>query len=170
MTRTRLALLGICAALVLSACGGDPVAPPPLTLPTSSSATVSESPKPESAEEFIRRWITASNEAQASGDTTAYRELYSGCTPCEMFADQVDRIYANGGYIRTEGERVLRIKRQPEMGRYAFDYWVDAAPTRYVEAEGKPVQRLSGGETKQGVSLRKISDGWIVVDAYRRPE
>ncbi len=48
--------------LALSSCSEDPVKPKPLEPDSSSSSPTSspsETPKPESAEDFIRRWMTA---------------------------------------------------------------------------------------------------------------
>ena len=60
----RLAAVAAVAAvaLALSSCSEDPVKPKPLEPESSSSSptsTPSETPKPESAEDFIRRWMAA---------------------------------------------------------------------------------------------------------------
>ena len=70
----RLAAVAAVAAvaLALSSCSEDPVKPKPLEPDSSSSSptsTPSETPKPESAEDFIRRWMTAEDRMQGTGDT-----------------------------------------------------------------------------------------------------
>ena len=101
--------------LALSSCSDDPVKPKPLEPDSSSSSPTSspsETPKPESAEDFIRRWMEA--EQRDAGNRRHRRptvRVTRNCVSCDDLADRVDRIYENGGYIEFEGTRVLSITR-----------------------------------------------------------
>lgn len=159
MIRTRFALLGVCAALVLTACGGDPVAPPPLTLPTTSSATVS--PQPESAEEFIRRWIAADTRMQNTGDTSEYLALVDPkCTACTGLATTITQIYQNGGDVSTKG---FTLKSVSPSSKNAFTVVVDSAPSVVIRRAGGKKERLQGGNFTYLLMLREQSDGWRIL-------
>ena len=135
----RLAAVAAVAAvaLALSSCSEDPVKPKPLEPASSSSSptsTTSETPKPESAEDSIRRWSTAGNEMQTTGDTTTYREVTRHCASRQEFADEVERIYEKGGHIEFEGERILEVTRKASSPKAAaFDVKTRSGPTRYTE-------------------------------------
>lgn len=162
MTRThhRLASLLVCALLVLTACGGDPVAPPPLTLPTSSSPTASDTVQPESAEEFIRRWQATADAMEASGVTEDFEALNLECESCNTFVDLVDKIYRDGGYIRHRGTQIVWITKYNASG---YTVRVRSGPTTYRESSTAPVKHLEGGALTTRVFLKKSSAGWRVI-------
>ncbi len=171
----RLAAVAAVAAvaLALSSCSEDPVKPKPLEPETSSSSptsTPSETPKPESAKDVIRRWIAASNEMQTTGDTTAYREITRHCGECKEVADHVERIYENGGYIEFEGERILDIARTGGSPKAAaFEMRTRSGPTRYTERKGGPVKTYGGGKVTYRVTLELRNDRWFITSSEGLP-
>ena len=155
-------LASVVLPLALAACSAEPATPPPFTPGTSaSSPSASATAHAETAEEFIRRWRQLVDEAQVTGHTQAYRDISRGCAPCDDFADRVDTIYSNGGYIRTDGSRILRITRSAPG---AFDVRVASGPTEYAEAPGGEVTKIPGGEVTLRVSIVQSDQGWMLTD------
>ena len=160
-------VVALALPLALTACGGDPIAPPPLTPVTSTTTSPTPTEEPETAEEFIRRWQAEADKMQNTGDTTAYLSLSQGCGPCADFAQMVRRIYGDGGYIKYGGTTVVSVERRPGN---AFDYQVVTGPTEYRETASGSVKRLEGGTSKLGVELARVADEWRVTDSYSRPD
>ena len=153
--------------LALSSCSEDPVKPKPLEPDSSSSSQTSsssETAKPESAEDFIRRWRQLTNEMQATGDTSAYRAVTRNCVSCDNLADLVDSIYENGGYIEFEGSRVVKITRVRQFGRFTmFELRTRSGATKYTEEKGGPVLSEDGGKFTDHVTLERKGGHWFVV-------
>jgi len=145
--------------LALTACGGDPIAPPPLTPATSTVSTPTPTEQPETAEEFIRRWVDVDTELQNTGESAAFRALSDRCAPCDSLAERIESIYKGGGDVHTDGWRVLTVS---ENGHLEFDVAVESAPTRYREEEGAPLQRFPGGRLKYLFKLSRVGDEWRV--------
>ena len=171
----RLAAVAAVAAvaLALSSCSEDPVKPKPLEPDSSSSSptsTPSETPKPESAEDVIHRWITASNEMQTNGDATTYREITRHCGGCKEFADYVERIYEKGGYIEFEGERILDLVRTANSPKAAaFDMTTRSGSTRYTERKGGPVKTYGGGKVTYRVTVELKNHQWFITSSEELP-
>ncbi len=176
--RRPLAATSLAVALLAAtaACGGDD--PPPANgSPTDSpspSATASstsspspsqtEPPQRESAKAFIRRWFKESQEMQVTGDTEAFLAMGKGCVTCESLAEQVATIYRQGGWIRYEGTRVLRITRGGSLGgNPQWDVLTEGAPTSYKESAGSDITHLPGGPTTMRITLADAGDSWAVV-------
>lgn len=174
-TRRRSGIISrFCAAglalglLMLAGCTDDEPDPPPPTSstpssPTSTEPTDSPSPDPESAEDFIRRWVEVHTAMQNTGATKEFRQLSRGCDACEALADRIDKIYAAGGFVETTGwsvESVKRIGHSP-VGPL-FRVRVDSGPTDYSESATAPPQHLSGGTTDQRFQLARRGDSWTV--------
>ena len=135
-----------CFALLLSACGGgdDSVADPPVS-PATSSPT--ESAQHESAEQFIRRFVSVSNKMEAHGGTSDYLALTIGCKPCESLATQIREARHAGGFYRSKGWSLREIQPEVHGGRGTVDVSVSSAPTTYRTAAHAPVQHYTGGWT-----------------------
>jgi len=168
----RLRILAAALALplalsgALTACGGDPAAPPPLTPAPSTASSPTPTEQAETAEEFIRRWQAEADKMQTTGETESFLALTQGCAACEDFAKTVDRIYRNGGYIRFGGTTILSITRRAGTN---YDYVARSGSTEYRERASGPIKRFSGGRSALGVELVRTSTGWLVKDSYRRP-
>ncbi|QIG41565.1 hypothetical protein G5V58_01170 [Nocardioides anomalus] len=122
MTRTRLALAAVAAAVLLSACQDDDPEPkvadptPSATSvesPPSQTATTSPVAQPRSPEETVRAWVDAQNHALASGDTTALRELAAeACQGCDDYPDGIDQIVGAGGHFEGGKWSIVRARVQ----------------------------------------------------------
>ena len=123
--RTRsLAVVGLVAALTLSACSDD--SPEPRFEPESSSAaatTTPSSPTTEASETepvgrtpvaTVRAWFAALSMAMESGDLSAVKDLTSPrCETCNEQIDAVSGVYEAGGHYQPDGVgwQVVRAKR-----------------------------------------------------------
>lgn len=112
------------ATLVLSGCGADNPAPPPLPTASQSASPTAATPPvmPDSArgttraaaKEFVRYYFTALSYATSSGDTKLLRTLGSpGCKSCSAVASRIESIYDAGGRVEGEGYVFVGAKTQP---------------------------------------------------------
>lgn len=171
-----IVVLLLAAVLGLGAgCSGDtvaaPPAPPSATASPSASPSASSDPKPESAEEFIRRWVRAGTAMQNSGRTAAYRRLVAPCVSCEGFADRVQRYYRAGGFIDTDGWVVTSIAATDDGSRRSpvFILAVVSQPTQYRESASGGLKHLPGGPTKFRVTLQRRPQTWVVSELFELP-
>lgn len=148
---------------VLTACGGDPPSPPPLSL--SPTPTVSETTQAsESAEHFIRRWVQVDNRMQNTGDTSEYRSIAEpGCKACRGLADEVQRIYEAGGYIRTGGLVVRSIESVGRMNEgVTYEVAVDSAPTRFKRSSTSRLESFPGGRATYVLVIGRETGSWRI--------
>lgn len=166
MDRPALATAALAlSACLLAGCGHDDPKPkfahssePPTVTPTSTSAA----PKPETAEQFIRRWTAVSDKAQQTGDTATLRRLDGpDCESCKSLAEEVDKIYRNGGVIKYTGSTVLSIHRR---GHNEFVVKQRAPITRLRRSKDGPWQSIPGGVVTFFFELNHASTGWVVAD------
>ncbi|UUZ60583.1 hypothetical protein [Nocardioides sp. B-3] len=158
LRRALAAALPVSLAL-LSACSEDepvPQIPDPTTSvpsPTESTSTAA----PETPEEFIRRFNEANAEMQATGETTAFLLLTRECRPCSETAERVESFYANGGYVKWAGWKIVRVRHDQDTEQ-GSDYRVEVVTpvTRYKESKAAEVQVLEGGNVVYRASL--VSD------------
>jgi hypothetical protein len=158
LRRTFAGLLAV-PGLLLAGCGGDSsVADPPVRSSPTSSAT-SSPPAHETAEHFIRRWAAEDTRIQQTGDTKRFREMSQGCRGCIRLANLVDRIYANGGFVRTRGWRVIKID---SAGNQTYELYVRSAPTTYANSNSSPVHHLPSGPAHFQLKVARSEDEWRV--------
>jgi hypothetical protein len=146
----RLAL-AVAGALLLAGCSDDPEPTPKLPDLTSSSpsptASESETPEAESAEDFVRRWVEISNEMQNTGETSEYLEISSRCAACKQVAQRVETVFDAGGFFKTDGWTIRSITDRSGNGaRQVLDVRVDSAPTLIKESSAAKEERLPGGD------------------------
>jgi len=149
--------------LALTACGGNPITPPPLTPATSTTSTPTPTEQPETAEEFIRRWVEVDTAMQNSGDAAEYLAMTRGCEACSLYASDIEKIYERGGSVRTAGWEILRM--QPPTGPAntpSVVFLVRSHPTHYVPRQGAAEELLPGGQTKHRVELERAGTSWKV--------
>lgn len=155
----RALALSLVVPLLLAGCTEEEPTPK-LPDPTTSSATPTpeetETAEPESAEEFIRRWVQANTEMQNTGDVAAYADLSRKCTSCIRTVERIKQIYADGGYVKTKGW-VLRdvVDRSGTTGGPVLDLDIRSSPTEFKENAGAEIQNLSGGEIVMRVRLNR---------------
>ena len=120
MRRTIGALASSLAlAATLSACGGDPeprFEEQPSAAPSTASPSAPAEPEPweeksdDGAVAFVGHWLTLFREAENSGATDALRSASApSCESCERFATEIERIYDQGGHIRSDGWSITTI-------------------------------------------------------------
>jgi hypothetical protein len=158
---------------LLTACGhGDSSSAGPLpgstasTTQTSTPVDPSPSPDIQTPEEFVRAWVAEYNAMQNTGDTKKFRSMSRQCTTCAKVADRMDRYYAAGGYVKTDGLTItrLRVSKANAKGQCAATIHVNAAPTEYVEKSGGPVLKLPGGHPILQLSIQLRNSSWNTFD------
>ena len=152
-------------AIVAGCSDPEPTPKIPDPTPTSStpSPTDSETPDEETAEEFVRRWVDVNTKMQATGDASEYVALSSKCKPCRATADRVESIYADGGFVETQGWLVDRvIDRTGGGGSPVLDLEITSTPTKYRETAEGPTKELDGGQIVMRVRLNRGAP-WQVV-------
>lgn len=155
----RALALSLAVPLLLVGCteeGPTPDIPDPTTSSPTPTPEETETPEAESAEEFVRRWVQANTEMQNTGDIATYADLSRKCTSCLRTAERIEQIYADGGYVRTEGW-VLRdvVDRSGTTGGPVLDLDIRSSPTEFKESAGAELQKLSGGEIVMRVRLNR---------------
>lgn len=163
MTRTHhpaAPLLSLAVALGialggLSGCAQEEPEPKFAEQPPSADPTPEE--KKETAKEFIRRWAEAERDMQNSGEAAEYRSITKACSPCQELADDMEEVYARGGWVRTEGMSITKIE---PVSKNTYRAQAILAPTEYVTAQGQPEGRFDGGQRSYVITLRKKADGW----------
>lgn len=154
--------------LALAACtqpddDPEPIMPSESTSPTSPVS--SPTPEPESAEEFVRRWVSLNREMLRTGDKSAFLAVSLRCSPCQGIADRVSEIYEAGGYVRTRGWTVLRIQRvtrQPASAQLTV--LIRSAPTQYRESSSGEIKALPGGRLIELFELTMKHGEWRMVN------
>ena len=161
--RRLTAALALSLALTpaLAACAGDAITPPPLTPATSTVSSPTPTEQPETAEEFIRRWVQAGDEMQRTGDTKQFRSITVGCESCREFDVAVERIYADGGRINYDGTKLVTVRR---VYGATYDVKVIESPTTYTDSATGPTHRLNGGAVTYRLRLRQGVSGWELLE------
>jgi hypothetical protein len=79
-------------------------------------------------------------------------------------ADQVEKFYGAGGFIRWDGWDIQRVERQGKPGtRQSFRVEFISAPTRYKETKSAPVKRFPGGPSQYLIEVTKAGNSWVVI-------
>lgn len=169
----RALALAISVPLLLAGCTDEPEPTPKMPDPTTSSSTPTptetETPEAESAEDFIRRWVAVNTDMQNTGDVDEYLALSRQCEPCLQTAERIRQMYANGGFVRTEGWMVRRIiDRSGATGGPVLDLRIESSPTEFKERAGAKTESLPGGDIVMRVRLSRDAP-WHVVRLTQVP-
>ncbi|WP_110238558.1 hypothetical protein [Nocardioides gilvus] len=160
--RVSASLVAVAMGLtLLVGCSGEQPEPKFAEEPTAEppSPTVDAAPKKETVKEFLVRWAEVEREMQNTGKTEEYAALSAGCQPCEALVKRVEEIYANDGFIRTDGRLIQGVD---EKGRNRYSVKVAAAPTEYQSTAGAPVESLEGGESRYRIHLKRHQDSFVL--------
>ena len=166
--RTAVALALSSVVLSLAACSDDEPGPKAAEEPTAVETTpVAEQETPE---EFIRRWNDVLNSMQ-EGDTGEWRSMTPECDGCARSADFIDEVYANGGYVKTDGRRVLSVKEtSADESGLVFSVRTKSAPTELRRSSTAPIERMDGGTAELQVRIKQDAATWKFVDMWQVPE
>jgi hypothetical protein len=169
-----LAVFACCGLLALSSCSDDSSssADPPSPTPTSTSSQPSPTQEVETPEEFVRRWVEVSNEMQNTGETKVYRSISRGCRPCTAVADQVERYFEAGGYVKTDGWSIssLKLSKPGAAGRVTATVEVESAPTQYKESAEADAQALEGGSVIELMTIEPYSNSWVLTNLEQQAQ
>ena len=159
------------AVILLAGCGAD--AEPKFEAdPSGAPSSVSPSPDepapweentPDGAVAFVEHWIDVFDTAKATGDVGELRMLSSkGCESCHNFIETTTEIYSQGGYIRSQGWKVLSVSEPQQAGELMLVATrVLQTPQRVQRSSVKKVERFEGGKIDLEFRLRR-EDGWVV--------
>jgi hypothetical protein len=117
------------------------------------------------AQQFIGFWTDTLNQATTSGETADLKALATDdCDTCADFASQLDKIYAAGGRVESEGWTVD--KMVPEAGATDDEVGLmvtfDVAPqTVFATKDAKP-QEFQGGQQGFRFHLVREDGDWAV--------
>ena len=168
----RTLALGLVVPLLLAGCSEDPEPRPKMPDPTPSSEpsqTESETAEAESPEEFIERWVSASNKMQNTGETAEYLQISGDCPQCKQVASRVESAFDAGGFFRTDGWTVLEItERSQSAKRPVLDVRVDSAPTTLKESKSSEKVRYPGGTLTYRFRLRP-GHPWAIAQLTQVP-
>ena len=160
-------LLSVC--LLLAGCSDPEPSPTPTPSPSSSSMVVSPSPsesssappRAETPVQFIKRWIELGNQMQVTGDTTGFRGVSRSCEPCDSLAQRVEGIYRAGGWVQTDGWRLLKVRKIAGTKEHpVVDVEVLSSPTTFVEELDGEEQSFPGGKLIERFELVKVRKEW----------
>ena len=173
--RTVLAGAVIPLVLVLPGCGSDKPKPAP---PETSSASPSASPSvvaptmpaeakgtgPEAAKAFARHFIALLNYSEVTGDLDLLRQSFDpDCDGCSGIVDGLDKVYRNGGSVKTDGWEVKGLKTTPTPRGFRVDAMVDVAPQIVILERGAKAKRFPGDRSAlRRLFLRHGSSAWVV--------
>ncbi len=169
--RPAALLVSVVLEVVVSGCAEEepvPIMPDPTTPTAAPSATEEATPEPETAEEFIRRWTEEALRAQTTGDTKAYRKITRLCESCRRFADNVDRIYSEGGSVELKTLEVVRIER-PAKDIDQYEVVRRVGETLVYDSAGAVQDSYTGGREPVTVFLTKADGGpWLIRETQSR--
>lgn len=156
--------------LVLAGCGAD--AKPkfeaePSTSPTSASPSPDE-PEPweertdEGAIAFVEHWIDLFNASRDTGETRLLADASTErCETCSNFVALTERIYNDGGSVKTDGWRIAQVGRLPQTGSTTVvPISVRQAPQVLQESANADPQQNPGGRVGMTATVRWTASGW----------
>lgn len=163
MIRRLLACFVALVCLALAACNNS-----------SESSGASEGPSippaakavtEEGVKQFASYWIDTLNEATTSGRTKHLKELsVKSCRLCNDFAHRLDKIYAHGGHVESDGFQIQSAVMDAGMTQKAAGVLLNlnATPQTVYERKGaKPVEH-SGGQLRLRMLVTRVGDHWLV--------
>jgi len=158
--RGVLAAAVVIAVMALAGCTDEPEPrfEEPSESPSASDPTSSAAADPEPWERktkagavaFARMWLRVFNNAQQTGDTAEVRAISSArCRSCEGYFGQIEKLYADGGRLESDGWKLLRIGSPPGSVANSIEIpmRINRTSQRVILGSGK-VKRYPGGGTE----------------------
>lgn len=168
--RSATWLLTLVCLFALAACGGDGGDGGDRETgdgTTDGIPAYAQGDTPASAQKFVGYWVDTLNEATTSGDTEQLKKLSTdACTLCTDFGQRLDRIYAAGGHVETDG---FSVESTTMEGGFTPDHagmitTLDSAPQTVVEKEGAERTEHAGGTLRFRFVLDRERGHWVVTD------
>ena len=123
------------------------------------------------AQQFVTYWTDTLNKATTSGKTAELKALATDdCDACADFAGQLDKIYADGGHVESDGWTVD--KMVPEAGATDDEVGLmvtfDVAPQKVFATKDAKPQEFEGGQQGFRFHLVREDGDWAVQDLSPR--
>lgn len=173
--RVRVVTPLLLVAALAVGCGAEeetPRALPSVSVTTAPSPTAAPVPTeaqaetPQGAAAFARFWFDTLNNAAATGETDALRELaHPECQACTNFADSIDVLYEDGGGIRGGVFTVVVAESPGDDDPAAATVTViyDVTPTQQLAQDGSVAQQIEALDDVNGeMTLVRQQSGWFV--------
>ena len=173
--RLFLLLVSLACCVALSSCGGDGNAngngnsKANVDQATASSGpdipAYARSNDERGAHKFAEYWIETLNKATTSGNTKKLKTLQKkSCERCADFASQIDRIYAAGGRVETQGFQVKRLLTEagvPKPGA-GVSATVQVTPQTVYRTKKAEPQQYTGSELRLRMIMVRVGDHWLM--------
>ena len=117
------------------------------------------------AEQFASYWVDTLNKATVTGKTAKLKGLSAkSCTTCADFASQLDKIYANGGHVETDGWQVKTAVPETGLpkGEAGMKMAVIVAPQSVYMTKGSKPEQHKGGPLTFRLVLTRTGDHWLI--------
>jgi len=117
------------------------------------------------AKAFVRYYIGVVNHALRTGNIRPLqRASASACDSCAAVAENIEGVYAEGGYLRGNGWRINALKAVAEQParRPIMQTGVFVNPQRKVAREGAEEERFDGGQNLMTFFLDRRGSEWVV--------
>lgn len=157
------AAVACCFAVV--SCGSadkssDKSSSDPSSVPSYASGT-----DEHAAQQFASYWIDTLNKATVTGKTAQLKAISDkGCSRCNDFASQLQKIYADGGHVETNGWQVQTMVPEAGLpkGVAAMKIAVKVTPQKVYPSANSQPQPHKGGTMTFRLVLGQKGDHWIV--------
>jgi hypothetical protein len=102
---------------------------------------------------------------QNTGDGAEYREMSAKCQNCLDYADYIEKIWADGGYVKTKGWTIInaRTSKPTTQGSIDVTLTIEAPPTEYKESADSPVLHHTGGTADYIVTVKQVDGSFSVL-------
>ncbi len=165
-TLLLLPALASCSDDPDSSGSGDPTSsvtpePTPTETPPTEPAEAGDRTK-AGAKAFVEYWVETLNYAASTGDTVGFSSLASdACRSCVEINDLIANTYDKGGYIRSDGWRVVKVVSvESSARRMTVQADLEFAPETIVASDGAEPQERSGSTEGATFILSWAADRW----------
>jgi hypothetical protein len=163
--RSLACLVALVCCLTLASCTDSSDSAGPGSSGGPSIPTAAKADTEDGVKQFASYWIDTLNEATTSGDTQQLKELaLKSCTVCTDFADRLDKIYADGGHVETDGFQVKSATMDAGMTEKAAGVLLNlnATPQTVFEKKGAKPEEHQGGQLRLRMLVSREGDHWLV--------
>lgn len=160
--RSLLLLTSLALCFTLASCGDDDTKGSSGDSGIPAYATSNDE---KGAQGFARYWIDTLNAATTSGDTAKLKTLQKpSCETCTDFAEKLDKLYAAGGHIETEGFTVKSLVSEagvPSPGA-GVSATLTATEQKVYAKKGAAPQTNKAVDVRFRLIMIRDSDHWLM--------